>query len=274
MSTKNNDASNKVIDFRHCTYNEDYDYSDIIVKDCMIFILEGSMTVSYKDTEFILSKNQMIFFSRNNLFKVHCNKGCNILVVVFERVSAKLRKYAFYKEILNRTNFQIQTKPFGIKGNLRNFLLLISSYLDDGVNTSHFYELSFKMLLWNLRYYYSIEDRMIFLSPIIGEQQSFRDIVMENYNECKNIEELANKCNMSLSSFKSHFRIEFGEAPSKWIKRQTIEDIKYQILFTENSFSEIAFSMNFSSPSHFSIFCKKHLGYTPKEFRNKAKNRK
>lgn len=69
MSTKNNDASNKVIDFRHCTYNEDYDYSDIIVKDCIIFILEGSMTVSYKDTEFILSKNQMIFSAETTYSK-------------------------------------------------------------------------------------------------------------------------------------------------------------------------------------------------------------
>lgn len=48
MSTKNNNASNNTIDFRHYTYSGDFDYSDILVKDCMIFILEGSMTVSYK----------------------------------------------------------------------------------------------------------------------------------------------------------------------------------------------------------------------------------
>lgn len=51
------------------------------------------------------------------------------------------------------------------------------------------------------------------------------------------------------------------------IDEQLVMRSRYELKFTDRTIKEIAFGLGFSSPDYFSSFCKRHMGYSPTEFR-------
>ncbi|WP_074434186.1 helix-turn-helix domain-containing protein [Bacteroides neonati] len=65
---------------------------------------------------------------------------------------------------------------------------------------------------------------------------------------------------------------EFGEAPSLWMQKRLIEDIKYRLADKRIPLKELVEEFNLSSVSHLVRLCKKYLGETPGEFRRNLGN--
>jgi AraC-like DNA-binding protein len=98
-------------------------------------------------------------------------------------------------------------------------------------------------------------------SPNIGE------IMEENYRFNLSLEEYAELCHRSVSSFKRDFRKHFGNTPGKWILKKRLE---YSAVLLRNdpmNVSQIAFESGFEDVSHFSRAFKAQFGRTPSEFR-------
>lgn len=94
-------------------------------------------------------------------------------------------------------------------------------------------------------------------------QYSFIDSVFKHHSEAKDVKELAALCGYSYSTFKRLFNAHFHISPYKWMLKQRKEQVMYLIQFSPFLPYEIADRCNFSSPSNFNTFCKKHLGDTP-----------
>jgi AraC-like DNA-binding protein len=106
---------------------------------------------------------------------------------------------------------------------------------------------------------------------IIGRSQDFKNKVLNNYKSCRTVKELASACDISLSAFKRQFSAEFGEAPAEWMQKQLLGEIKYKLSVTDLPLGTIANELEFSSLAHFSRFCKRCLGCSPKELRQQIK---
>lgn len=102
---------------------------------------------------------------------------------------------------------------------------------------------------------------------MISKDLDFKGIVLRNYKSVTSIKELAQKCNHSLSSFSRHFKTVFNENPYTWFQKQKLEHIKIRLKDKHISLNQIVDEFNFSSPGHFSSFCKKHLQMPPSEYR-------
>ena len=76
------------------------------------------------------------------------------------------------------------------------------------------------------------------------------------------VEELAGKCNRSLTSFKKEFRKHFFEPPHKWFIRQRLMHSRLLLISTNKSISEIGNDCNFPNTSHFIKLFKNCLLYT------------
>ncbi|MGI4021566.1 MAG: helix-turn-helix domain-containing protein [Janthinobacterium lividum] len=61
-----------------------------------------------------------------------------------------------------------------------------------------------------------------------------------------------------------------GKTPTHLISQQVINEAKYLIGYTLQSFSEIAYQLSFSDPFAFSKYFKKHTGYSPYHYRKHA----
>lgn len=93
--------------------------------------------------------------------------------------------------------------------------------------------------------------------------------IIMNENVMKSIEpeELAMKLNISYSWFRKVFKDYTGYAPAKYFQELKLRKAKQLLVSTSHSVKEISFMLNYKSTEHFFSLFKKHIGFTPLEYR-------
>lgn len=258
--------------FRYYKFDEGLNYEEELVKDCILFVLKGSLQFSCNGFQFTVSSGEMVFFCRDSLFNTQSLEKCEVVAALFEGGVWPCQRASFSELYHLREIVEYRMEPLEIRDRLCKFLELLVSYLEDGANCIHFHEIKIKELFWNMRFYYSKRELASFFYMVIGRSQGFRNMVLNNYKKCKTVKELASVCGISISSFKRQFAAEFGETPTGWMQKQLVREIKYKLSITDLPLGSIVYELNFSSLAHFSRFCKRCLGCSPKEWREQMKN--
>ena len=80
----------------------------------------------------------------------------------------------------------------------------------------------------------------------------------------------AEKANLSPSYFSDLIRKETGTNPKDFIALFIMDEAKRRLLECDNDISEIAYSLGFEYPAHFTRMFKRLAGITPKEYRLKS----
>ncbi len=78
----------------------------------------------------------------------------------------------------------------------------------------------------------------------------------------------ANELNLSANYFGELIKKETGKTAHEFINLKLMDVAKERIFDTEKSVSEIAYSLGFKYPQHFSRVFKQHVGVTPLEYRS------
>lgn len=152
---------------------------------------------------------------------------------------------------------------------IRSIFLGAASYLRDEGSLNDPAAGNFKMteLIYHI---VSHEDNCLkskVLSSIDSAKENFEQIVYGHiFRECS-IEELAQKTNRSLTSFKKEFRRIYEMPPHKWFIRQRLIHSRLLLLSTSKSISEIGVICSFPNTSHFIKLFKKAYGFTPASYR-------
>lgn len=82
------------------------------------------------------------------------------------------------------------------------------------------------------------------------------------------IDNLAHKCNKSLTSFKKEFKKHFYVPPHKWFLKQRLMHSRLLLISTNKSVSEVGIECNFPNTSHFIKLFKKEYNVTPSLYRH------
>jgi len=106
------------------------------------------------------------------------------------------------------------------------------------------------------------------LDGIDTQTAGFEQIIQDHIFKDVSVEELAQKCNKSLTSFKKEFKRQFHEPPHKWFIRQRLMHARLLLISTGKSVSEIGIECNFPNTSHFIKLFKKEFGLTPSTYRH------
>lgn len=93
----------------------------------------------------------------------------------------------------------------------------------------------------------------------------------ENLFEEFDLEQLADKCNLSVSRFKHLFKEEIGIPPSEYIIRRKMEKAQKMIEEQRFSIKDIAYDLGFSSPAYFSTVFRQYNGYSPISYKKRSK---
>ena len=88
-------------------------------------------------------------------------------------------------------------------------------------------------------------------------------VVEDNYTSPISLEELAYLSGRSLSSFKRDFQSIYGEPPAKWIREKRLSRAQQMLRSTQLSVADVAYSLGFENPTHFSRIFKQQFGYSP-----------
>ena len=189
--------------FRYYKFDEGLNHEEELVKDCILFVLKGSLQFSCNGFQFTVSSGEMVFFCRDSLFNTQSLEKCEVVAALFEGGVWPCQRASFSELYHLREIVEYRMEPLEIRDRLCKFLELLVCYLEDGANCIHFHEIKLKELFWNIRFYYSRQELANFFYMIIGRSQDFKNKVLNNYKSCRTVKELASACDISLSAFKS-----------------------------------------------------------------------
>lgn len=89
--------------------------------------------------------------------------------------------------------------------------------------------------------------------------------IHDNYNKTLDIDSLARVCDMSVSSFHTHFKKITSHTPLQYIKKIRLTKAKDLLVKYNYKVVEVADDLGYDNPSHFSRDFKNYFGYSPKE---------
>ncbi len=95
--------------------------------------------------------------------------------------------------------------------------------------------------------------------------------ICEHIDQNIDLDDLARKSFMSKATFFRHFKYEMGITPWDFVINEKVKKAKELLKNFNHSIADIAFSLSFSSASHFIQLFKKNTGYTPNGFRQNFK---
>ena len=90
-------------------------------------------------------------------------------------------------------------------------------------------------------------------------------VVEENYTSPISLDELAYLSGRSLSSFKRDFQDIYGEPPARWIREKRLAKAHEMLRSSSLSVADVAYSLGFENPTHFSRIFKQQYGYAPSQ---------
>lgn len=143
-------------------------------------------------------------------------------------------------------------------------------FLDRQENCLKYHSVKLEELRFYFEEFYPRMELAEFFYPIIASKNDFKEFVLNNYKNIKDVKSFANSANMSVSTFNRKFRETFMESAHKWMKENKNKELLKDILMTEIPYLELALKYHFSSLSYLISFCKQQYGKTPKELREKG----
>ena len=96
---------------------------------------------------------------------------------------------------------------------------------------------------------------------------SFKNTVESHLFNDISLDELAHLCNMSLSTFKRHFKKIYGDTPSEYILNRRLEESTKLLVVSDRSIIDIALDSGFKSMSHYSRRFKEKYGIPPSQYK-------
>lgn len=100
----------------------------------------------------------------------------------------------------------------------------------------------------------------------------FREMVLARATTQMTGEELAKRCHMSNTAFRTHFKEAFGMTVADWLREQKKKKILENILHTDLPISKISERNGFRNESTFSEYCRRNFNAPPTKLREKHRN--
>ncbi|MDR3327056.1 MAG: helix-turn-helix transcriptional regulator [Prevotellaceae bacterium] len=233
--------------------------------NCLIFSLSGEARLNYQSKEYVLKPKSIVFLPMSNVFELRAITPYNAVVHYFNTPVELCEKLS-----MEQLSEYVDNPEFTILNTveiLDNFLASMCFYIKQGAACKHFQEIKHQELFFIFRFLYTKEAIARLFSPIISKNIDFKSLVLLNYKNASSVQTLAKLCNHSAPSFYRFFKLNFNENPLSWLQNKRLQHIVSKLSDPSIPLVEIADEFGFSSAGHFTTFCRKNLGKTPREFR-------
>lgn len=246
-----------------------FSIDDKMVKH-MLFFLSGVVKVRYNEfSDTVFNAGEMIFLPQSADCSGEALTKCSFIVHIYDAPVRLCDRGGLNSIIGHSQCVQYEFVSLPIHGLLNNYLLLLKSYLTEGVNCRHMHEIKQTELFLILRALYTTDELAQLFFPILGASMDFRGMVMAHYPDARTARELAYICRYSEGHFNKLFLAEFGEPPYRWMQKQKSKHIIGRLHQSDVSLKEIADEFNFTSQSHFNRYCKTLFGESASQLRQK-----
>lgn len=242
----------------------------LLIRNGIVFIIcksdEGSVVIDSK--EYKLSNNSLIVLPENHIVTIHTGllSNSNIIAVSLDY-------------ILNMPS-PIDTAIFGYS-RYRSVIRVSDDKFND---LQSYYQFIYKESKEQSKYQAEIIQSIFYalVLEIVGEYERvfegvgpahiksdslsdrFFQLLATNYKKSRSVKFYAEKLNLTPKYLSTAIKRATGRPILDWIHEAILIDAKMLLRTTDMTVQEIADQLNFSSPSAFVQFFKKHTGKTPR----------
>lgn len=236
----------------------------------VMFVLSGGLKIETSDRFFHLKENDLLVINRNQLYQVHGYEENRIMVLTISD-SFMERHYANYCN----QRFECYSREIdlgreemisGIRKLMAN--MMISYYRQDESYrievTSHICQI----LLILIRSFK--EEGSIVQKIDAGDSRLVEiiDFMERNYDQMITLEGIAKKYFLSTSYLSRYFKQNMGTGFSRYLMNIRLKHGMKDLLYTEDSISQIAMNNGFPNTKAFSALFKEVYGMTPHVYRD------
>lgn len=235
----------------------------------------GNTRVTYNDTNEAIQDSFLVFQSPNTVYSFFRDKNTDGYLIYFKDECFDFFKPDFVNEFpffdpLNTNLFQLTKEQY--KELAPHFEDVFKAYEASG----EVYNVAihkFLALLYQLKESRVIQHQAIYTQMSAHHilTKKFVVLVHIHYLEKRTVEEYAELLAVSNGYLSKSVRIATGKNALSLINDRITREAKLMIKFTDLSISEIAFRLNFSDPSNFGKFFRKHAHCSPLIFRSSEK---
>jgi AraC-like DNA-binding protein len=109
-----------------------------------------------------------------------------------------------------------------------------------------------------------------FISLCQNQEYHMSRVMEENFAYNLKLEDYAQLCHMSLSTFKKSFKQYYDTTPAVWLKNKKLDLARHQLLTSDFNIGRISLECGFEDTSHFiRVFKQKH-NLTPLQYRQRS----
>jgi len=239
--------------------------------DYLVYVLSGKKTYKTINGEWTLVPGQTLYLK----------KGAEVIHQYFDDEYCMLG-FFLSDELIRETMEEMKGKvALNSSQNPEEFtakMVQPSDYLEGyfhsmltyfrGINRppDHILVLKLKELLMNL---ISCDPLLTTYFSRLSEtdRPSLEQIMEKNYCFKLRIEDYAELCHRSLSTFKRDFQQIYRETPGKWIMKRRVKHAANLLVNSSQTVTEVAFETGFEDLSHFSRVFKQIIGKNPTEYK-------
>ena len=244
------------------------------------YVIRGRRYLHHGDTRYEIEKDDVYYLGIGNHYVEDIpepNKAFEQIVFYYDTL--QINKILNYLSLNYRFEIRNDHECSGCRDRnaagypvwpaLKSFFTSVGRYLDEGVFGRDSVAENLKMteLAYLLITNPDCCPKRFLLNNIDSSLADFEQTVYDSIFSDLTIEELARKCDRSLTSFKKEFRKHFNEPPHKWFIRQRLTHARLQVISSKKSIARIGIECGFPNTSHFIKLFKKEYRLTPIAYR-------
>lgn len=96
----------------------------------------------------------------------------------------------------------------------------------------------------------------------------FKTLLAQHFIDERQVSFYADKIHLTPKYFSTIIKEVSGKTAGAWINEMLLLEFKVRLQNKDQTIAQIAYDLNFSDPSHFGRFFKKHIGISPLEYRS------
>lgn len=267
-----NSVVGSTVSFRHIRYPKgEINILTQLKRHYVVFIISGRMQITFNEFENLkFGAGSMIFLSCGSYCEGSTLDELDLLVLSYDNPTAACDQTHLRQLMAHKERLTYRFESLKVCKPLDQFLQNVISYIDNGIDCKQIHEIKQKEFFIIFKHYYSLKEQAMFLYHSLSKDMDFRSIVMCNYLKAKNSEELARICGYSVKSFHRLFKQNFNQSPYQWMLQMTASHIKGRLIDQTIPLKAIVAEFGFASPSHFNTYCKRYLGDTPMQIRERS----
>lgn len=232
----------------------------------IIFLLKGEILINSQEyAGTILKAGEFILQPIGSKFEVLAMTDSECVCYQFSK--PELFCEDRFNHIIADVSAPLIYIPLKIAPELRHFLEGAGTYLSGKKICRDLLSLKRKELAFILSYYYDNIELASLVHSLAQYTTSFQYFVLENHSKVKTVEEFAQLGGYTVTTFRRIFNSVFHEPVYEWMMKRRKESVIYDLRHTKETISEICYKYGFESLPHFSNFCKKYFGSSPRSLR-------